>query len=210
MGLIEATGGARITNMDLTTLGFAMGSAWLSGINLYATVLTLGLLQRFQFAHLPGDLAYLGHTWVLVLAGVLYAVQFIADKIPAVDSVWDMVHTFIRVPAGAILAATAFAHFDPSVRLLALLVGGGVALSSHSAKTATRLAANTSPEPFSNVALSLAGDAATLGGTVLMVHHPVVILAVVAIAVVISILMIRWMYRAVKKLFRPGTQPSPI
>src|ERR1700761_8030730 len=101
--------------MDLTTLGFAMGSAWLSGINLYATVLTLGLLQRFQVAHLPGDLAYLGHTWVLVLAGALYAVEFIADKIPAGGSVWYMVHTFIRVPAGAILAATAFANFDPSV-----------------------------------------------------------------------------------------------
>src|ERR1700743_1395489 len=119
-----------------------MGSAWLSGINLYATVLTLGLLQRFGLAHLPGDLAYLEHTWILVLAGVLYGVEFVADKIPAVDSVWDMVHTFVRVPAGAILAATAFAHFDPSVRLVALLVGGGVALSSHSAKTATRLAAN--------------------------------------------------------------------
>jgi hypothetical protein len=194
--------------MDFTTLGFAMGSAWLSGINLYATVLTLGLLQRFQVAHLPGDLAYLGHTWVLVLAGALYAVEFIADKIPAVDSVWDMVHTFIRVPAGAILAATAFANFDPSVRLAALLVGGGVALSSHSAKAATRLAANTSPEPFSNIGLSLAGDAATLGGTFLMVHHPVVVLVLVAVAVVITILMIRWMYRAVKKLFRPATQTS--
>ena len=181
-----------------------MGSAWLSGINLYATVLTLGLLQRFQLAHLPGDLAYLAHTWVLVLAGMLYAIEFIADKIPAVDSVWDMVHTFIRVPAGAILAATAFAHFDPSVRLAALLVGGGVALSSHSAKAATRLAANTSPEPFSNIGLSLMGDAATLGGSVLMVHYPVVILALVVVAVVISTLMIHWMYRAVRKLFRPA------
>jgi uncharacterized membrane protein len=85
-----------------------------------------------------------------------------------------------------------------------LLVGGGVALSSHSAKAATRLAANTSPEPFSNIGLSLMGDAATLGGTVLMVHYPVVVLALVAVAVVISILMIRWMYRAVRKLFRPA------
>src|SRR5689334_4244431 len=110
--------------MDLGTLGFAMGSAWLSGINLYATVLTLGLLQRFEFAHLPGDLSYLGHTWVLMVAGALYAIEFIADKIPAVDSVWDMIHTFIRVPAGAVLAAVAFAHFDPDVRLIALLAGG--------------------------------------------------------------------------------------
>jgi hypothetical protein len=121
-----------------------------------------------------------------------------------------MIHTFIRVPAGAILAATAFAHFDPSVRLAAFLVGGGVALSSHSAKTATRLAANTSPEPFSNVALSLAGDATTLGGTVLMALHPAIILAVVAMAVVVSIFTVRWMYRAVKKLFRPARRPSLI
>src|SRR5690348_10484963 len=147
--------------MDLSTLGFAMGSAWLSGINLYVTVLTLGLLQRFQFAHLPGDLSYLGHTWVLIVAGVLYAMQLAADKVPAVDSVWDLIHTFIRVPAGAILAATAFAHFDPTVRIVALLVGGGIALTSHGTKTASRLAANTSPEPFSNVALSLLGDAVT-------------------------------------------------
>jgi Domain of unknown function (DUF4126) len=194
--------------MDLSTLGFAMGSAWLSGINLYATVLTLGLLERFNVAHLPGDLAYLGHPWVLILAGTLYAVQFVADKIPAVDSVWDMVHTFIRVPAGAVLAATAFAHFDPSVRVIALLIGGGVALSSHSAKTATRLAANTSPEPFSNIVLSLAGDAATVGGSVLMVHYPIVILAVVVVAVVLSALMIRWMIRAVRRLFRSADSPS--
>jgi hypothetical protein len=192
-----------LNGTDLTTFGFAMGSAWLSGINLYATVLTLGLLQRFHFVQLPGDLAYLSHTWILVLAGLLYAVEFIADKIPAVDSVWDMVHTFVRVPAGAVLAATAFAHFDPSVRLVALLLGGGVALSSHSAKTATRLAANTSPEPFSNVALSLAGDAATFGGTVLMARHPVLILALVAIAVLVSVFMVRWMYIALKNLFRP-------
>src|ERR1700684_392593 len=96
------------------TLGFAMGSAWLSGINLYATVLTLGLLARFHLAELPGDLSYLSHGWILCLAGVLCAIQLVADKIPAVDSVWDLIHTFIRVPAGAVLAATASAHFDPS------------------------------------------------------------------------------------------------
>src|ERR1700731_3147820 len=139
----------------LSTLGFAMGSAWLSGINLYATVATLGLLQRFKLVHLPGDLGYLSTWWVIALACSLYAIEFIADKIPAVDSVWDAIHTFIRVPAGAILAASAFADFDPAVRFAALLVGGGVALSSHGAKAATRLAANTSPEPFSNIALSL-------------------------------------------------------
>ena len=191
--------------MDLGTLGFAMGSAWLSGINLYATVLTLGLLQRFNLAHLPGDLGYLSHTWVLATAGFLYAVQFIADKVPAVDSFWDVVHTFIRVPAGAILAATAFAHFDPAVRLIALLVGGGIALSSHTTKTATRLAANTSPEPFSNILLSLLGDALTVGGTLLMTVHPAVLIAVVCIALLLSVLLIRWLWSALKRLFGRST-----
>lgn len=187
--------------MDLTTLGFAVGSAWLSGINLYATVLMLGLMQRFNFAHLPGDLSYVAHTWVIVLSGSLYAIQFVADKIPAVDSAWDMVHTFIRVPAGAILAATAFAHFDPSVRLAAMLLGGGVALTSHSAKTATRLVANTSPEPVSNIALSLLGDVITLGGTVLMAVHPAVILGCVIAAVLVSVVLFRVIFTRMRRLF---------
>ncbi|MDQ2839848.1 MAG: DUF4126 domain-containing protein [Acidobacteriota bacterium] len=195
--------------MDLSTLGFAMGSAWLSGINLYVTVLTLGLLQRFHVDNLPGDLGYLGHTWVLVVAAVMYVMQFIADKIPAVDSVWDMIHTFIRVPAGAVLAATAFAHFDPAVRLVALLLGGGIALSSHGTKTATRLAANTSPEPFSNVALSLLGDTVTLGGTLLMAVHPAILIGIVLIAVFLSILFFRWVLRSLKRIFRRAALSLP-
>ncbi len=194
--------------MDLRTLGFAMGSAWLSGINLYATVLTLGLLQRFGVAQLPGDLAYLSHNWVLGVAAALYGIQFIADKIPAVDSFWDVVHTFIRVPAGAVLAATAFAHFDPKVRLIAMLLGGGIALTSHGTKTATRLAANTSPEPFSNIALSLVGDAVAVGGTLLMALHPVVIIAIVVAAVAVSALVFRWIVRALKRMFRPRSTTS--
>jgi hypothetical protein len=137
-----------------------------------------------------------------VTAGVLYLIQFVADKIPAVDSVWDVVHTFIRVPAGAVLAATAFAHFDPTVRVIALLVGGGIALSSHGTKTATRLAANTSPEPFSNIGLSLLGDALTLGGTLLMAIHPAILIAIVVVAVVVSVLFLRWIMRSLRRLFQ--------
>src|SRR5262249_43000119 len=127
----------------LTTLGTAMGSPWLSGINLYATVVTLGLLERFHLVKLPGDLNILGNWWVIGLAGGMYLVEFIADKIPAVDSVWDAIHTFIRVPAGAILAASAFADFDPPVRVAALLVGGGLALGSHGTKAVTRVTVNS-------------------------------------------------------------------
>jgi len=194
--------------MDLSTLGIAMGSAWLSGINLYLTVLSLGLLQRFHLASLPGDLGYLAHTWVLVVAGALTAVQFLADKVPAVDSVWDVIHTFIRIPAGAILAAAAFAHLDPGVRIVALLVGGGIALSSHSAKTATKLAANASPEPVSNVVLGLGADAVTVGGSMLLVSHPIAMAVVVVLAVIFSVVLIRFIYRMMRKLFRPQPKPS--
>jgi hypothetical protein len=178
-----------------------MGSAWLSGINLYATVATLGLLQRFHFVQLPGDLGYLSHPWVLSAAIGLYLIEFVADKVPAVDSVWDVVHTFIRVPAGAILAASAFAHFDPTVRTLALLAGGTLALSSHGTKAATRLAANASPEPFSNVLLSLVEDGITVGASFLMAKYPLVILAVVVVGLVVSILIFGLIRRALLRLF---------
>jgi hypothetical protein len=190
--------------MDLTTLGFAMGSAWLSGINLYATVATLGLLERFHFVQLPGDLSYLSHPWVVGVALSLFALEFLADKVPAVDSVWDFVHTFIRIPAGAVLAASAFAHFDPKIRLLAFLLGGTLALSSHSAKAATRLAANTSPEPFSNVALSLVEDVITVGFSVLMAKHPVIVAILVIVALIASAVLVRFLWRALRRLFRRG------
>ena len=192
----------------LSTLGVAMGSAWLSGINLYATVVTLGLLQRFHVVHLPGGLDVLQNWWLLGLAGGLYVIEFAADKIPAVDSAWDAIHTFIRIPAGAVMAASAFAHFDPSVRLVALLAGGGVALSSHGTKAATRLAANTSPEPFSNIALSLVEDVLAVGASALMAFHPVVILAVVAVFLVFAVWFARIIWRAVRRLFRPRL-PAP-
>src|SRR5215831_20440351 len=135
-----------------------MGSAWLAGFNLYATVLTLGLLQRFQLVQLPGDLDFLSRGWVIGVAAVLYLTEFLADKIPLVDSIWDAIHTFIRVPAGAVLAASAFAHFTPAVRAVALLAGGTLALGSHGTKATVRMAANASPEPFSNFFLSLGED----------------------------------------------------
>ena len=192
----------------LTTLGYAMGSAWLSGMSLYATVATLGLLQKFHLANLPGDLSFLSRWWIIALALGLYAVEFIADKIPVVDSVWHTVHTFIRVPAGAIMAASAFAHFDPAVRTAAFLVGGGVALSSHGTKAVTRLAANTSPEPFSNIALSTAEDVATIGSSILMVFHPIVVLVIVLLFICFAAWLMPKIFRFVRGLFR-GTAAEP-
>ena len=199
--------------MDWTTLSVAMGSAWLSGINLYATVVTLGLLQKFSFVKLPGELGILSNGWVLGVAGVMYAVEFVADKIPAVDSAWDAVHTFIRVPAGAILAATAFADFDPTVKTIAMIVGGGVALGSHGLKATTRLAANTSPEPFSNIALSVGEDIFTVGATILMAISPVAILVMVVIFIILLIWLVPKIYRTLRRLMQKirswfGTAPE--
>lgn len=174
--------------MDLfSTLGLGMGAAWLSGVNVYATVVTLGLLQRFQLVRLPGELDFLSHAWVIGVAAALYLVEFVADKIPWVDSAWDAIHTFIRVPAGAVMAAGAFADFDPAVRAAALLAGGGLALGSHGAKASARLAANASPEPFSNIFLSVIEDVLTVGLAVLAAFHPMVILAVIAVFMVLLI-----------------------
>lgn len=187
--------------MDWTTLSVAMGSAWLSGINLYATVATLGVLQKFGWVKLPGELGILSNTWVLGVAGVMYAVEFFADKIPAVDSAWDAVHTFIRVPAGAILAATAFADFDPTVKTIAMLIGGGIALGSHGLKATTRLAANTSPEPFSNIALSVGEDIFTFGGTLLMtLVSPVAMLVIVIVFIILLIWLVPKIYRTLRRL----------
>ena len=184
----------------LTTLGTAAGSAWLSGINLYATVLTLGVLQRLHLVKLPGELDMLGDWRIIGLAAVLYLIEFVADKIPAVDSIWDAIHTFIRVPAGAILAASAFAEFDPTVKMAAMIMGGGLALGSHGAKAATRLAANTSPEPVSNVALSLTEDVVAFGSTILMAYFPIVMLVIVAIFLIVMIWLTPKIIRALRWL----------
>ena len=187
----------------LTTLTTALGSAWLSGINLYATVVTLGLLQRLGLAHLPGDLTVLSHGWVIALAAGLYAIEFVADKIPFVDSVWDAVHTFVRVPAGAILAASAFADFDPAVRVAALLVGGGLALGSHGGKAVTRVAVNTIA-PGAGAAVSVAEDAVAVGSTALMTFFPLVFLALLVLALIAT----AWLLPAIARA-RRRTNATP-
>jgi hypothetical protein len=177
-----------------------MGSAWLSGFNLYATVATLGLLARFHLVTLPGELGFVSQWWVIAVAGVLYLIEFLADKIPVVDSVWDAIHTFIRVPAGAILAASAFAHFHPAVRLAALLAGGSLAFGSHATKASVRMTANASPEPVSNFILSTMEDIFTIGLTALAAFHPVVILVVVLVFVVMLIWLGPKLFRAVRRM----------
>ena len=196
----------------ISTLAIAMGSSWVSGINLYACVATLGLLSRFAHLKLPGDLNVLTSWWVIGIAAALYVVEFVADKVPWVDSVWDIVHTFIRVPAGAVLAAAAFGNFDRSVQVVAFLLGGGLALTSHSTKAATRAVVNASPEPFSNVVVSTLEDILAVGSVALSVFFPALLFLVVAVGLVISALVLPRIFRFlrqvsanVRRLFAPAT-----
>lgn len=172
------------------TLTFALGAAWISGINLYATVATLGLLGRFAHLPLPGELAVLTNGWVIGIALALYTVEFVADKVPWIDTTWDMVHTFIRVPAGAALAAAAFGDFDKGVQAVALLLGGGLALSSHGTKAAVRAVINASPEPFSNIAASVAEDGLAVASVFLTAFYPVLMIVVVAGGLMFTFLLL--------------------
>ena len=151
----------------LAVLAVALAASWASGINAYAAVLVLGLAQRLGFVTLPHDLQVLGSAWVLATAGLLFALNFFADKIPLVDSLNDGLHTFVRIPAGALLAFGAADQLGPEAATIAGLLGGTLAAGSHIAKTGTRALINTSPEPFSNIAASLAEDGIVIGGLIL-------------------------------------------
>jgi len=188
-------------NEWLPTLSLALGSAWTSGINLYATVSMLGLLQKFGATKLPGGLDVLDNWWIIGVAGVLYLIEFFADKIPYVDSVWDVVHTFIRVPAGAVVAYAATNDMDASVGVIATLLGGGLAFSSHGTKAAVRMGANLSPEPVSNWVLSIVEDIIAFVGATLAVFAPVLIAIVLLVFAVFFLWFAPKVFRAVRKLF---------
>ena len=185
-----------------STLTLALGSAWTSGINLYATVTVLGLLQKFALTKLPGGLDILDNWWIIGVAAFLYAVEFVADKVPYVDSVWDVVHTFIRVPAGAIVAYSAVSEMDTSVMIIATLIGGGLALSSHGTKAALRAGANLSPEPVSNWTLSIIEDIIAFAGAILAVFAPIIIAIILIIFFFFFIWFAPMVFRAIRKLFR--------
>src|SRR5262249_51931948 len=195
----------------LSTLAISMGGSWVAGINLYATVAALGLLGRFAHLKLPGELDVLTSWWVIGVALFLFVIEFIADKIQVVDSIWDVIHTFIRVPAGAVLAATAFGDFDKSIQLIALLVGGGLALSSHGTKAATRAFINASPEPVSNIVVSLLEDVLVLVAVLLAVFLPVLVFFVIAAGLAFSFWILprvvrffQQVGRGIRRLFRPA------
>src|ERR1700719_1118489 len=186
------------------TLGLALGAGFSSGLNLYATIATLGLLPCFGVVHLPGPLQILSHPWVLGIAIALYAIEFLADKIPYVDSVWDAIHTVIRPPAAALVAYGAAGAAPPEWRWGAALLAGGVALTSHGTKASARAAANTSPEPFSNWALSFGEDVLAVWLTWMATAHPVattvIVVALLALSAFLLFHLFRFARRALQRL----------
>jgi hypothetical protein len=172
-----------VASGTLAALAIALGAGWASGLNTYAVVLVLGLGQLFGLVALPHDLQVLGSPWVLAVAALLFALNFFADKIPYVDSLNDLLHTVVRIPAGAVLAFGAADQTTPEIAVIAALLGGTLAAGSHIAKTGARALINTTPEPFSNIAASLATDALVIAGLVLAITHPITFMCLLALFV---------------------------
>ncbi|WP_150646218.1 DUF4126 domain-containing protein [Pandoraea pnomenusa] len=170
----------------LESIALGAGLSWGSGLRLYLTVFCAGMAVRLGWLHLPPSLEVLASTWVIASAGVLAAIEFFADKIPFVDSAWDAIHTFIRIPAGIVLGAAALGQMDPTVTVLAGLAGGALAGTAHLAKAGSRALINTSPEPFSNVAASAGEDVSTVGGLALAFFLPAVFLVMLLVFVVLA------------------------
>jgi hypothetical protein len=181
------------------TLGLALGAGFSSGLNLYATIATLGLLQRFGVVHLPQPLQVLAHPWIMGIAVALYAIEFLADKIPLVDTVWDAIHTVIRPPAAALLAYGAAGAAPAEWRWGAALLAGGVALTSHGTKASARAAANASPEPFSNWTLSFGEDVLAVWLTWMATVHPAATIVVVAILIVAAAFILFHLFRFLRR-----------
>jgi Domain of unknown function (DUF4126) len=189
----------------IETLGLALGAGFSSGLNLYATVATLGLLQRFGVLQLSPHLQVLAHPWVLGIAIGLYLLEFFADKIPYFDTVWDLIHTFIRPPAAALLAYSAAGGAPAAWRWGAALLAGGVALTSHGTKASARAAVNASPEPFSNWILSFGEDVLAVWLTWMATAHPyattIIVVVLVALSVFLLYHLFRFARRALQRLF---------
>lgn len=183
----------------LVTLGRTLGFSLAAGVNLYATVALVGLAARYGWVALPEQFQVFNNPWVIGAAAVLYAVEFFADKIPWVDTMWDAVHTFIRPVGGALIAVAALGEASPTVEGLVALLGGAVAAGSHATKAGARVAANASPEPFSNWALSLIEDVFVLGLGIITLKYPLIALGVSTAILLAMILAARWIWRWLRR-----------
>ncbi|MCP4128756.1 MAG: DUF4126 domain-containing protein [Gammaproteobacteria bacterium] len=188
----------------IEAISLTLGVAWAAGINLYAAILVLGYLGGTGSVELPPDLQILTDPMVMLAAGFMYCVEFFADKVPGVDTGWDVLHTFIRIPAGALLAAGMAQGLDigPAAELVALLIGGGLSATSHLTKTGSRVLINTSPEPFSNWTASIAEDLVVIGGLWASMQYPWLFV----LGLILFILLVAWLlpkiWRALKRIFR--------
>ena len=191
--------------MDVTELStliaLTLGVGWASGINLYAAVLALGMAGATGYADLPAGLEIVENPLVIGAAGLMYAVEFFADKVPGVDTGWDTLHTFIRLPAGALLAAGMFDDQSMGLELAAAIVGGGLAATSHATKAGSRVLINTSPESFSNWTASIAEDISVFGGVWLMLNQPWTFVGLLIVFLLLLVWLLPKLWRGIKVLF---------
>lgn len=189
--------------MDIVgTVAVAAGLAWASGLRLYAVLFLAGLLGRFGYIQLPDALHVLQHAAVIGAAGLMFVVEFFADKIPALDSLWDGIHTFIRIPAGALLAAYSLGDQDPAIMVAAGLLGGTLTAGTHLTKAGSRAVINTSPEPLSNWAASFSEDALVFGGLFTAFNYPILFLALIVVFVILMVWILPRLWRGIRTVFR--------
>ena len=189
-----------------TIAALIIASSFAAGLNVYATLLTLGLLARAHWIELPAGLDVLTHWWVIVVSGCMFAIEFVADKIPAFDMIWNGLHTFIRVPVAALLAYQTSSKLSPEMQILAAVAGAGIALVSHGTKTAMRAAVTPSPEPVSNIALSTTEDVMAVGVTWLATKHPLIAAGIACTLLVIAVITVRWLAKFIQKMWN---KPRP-
>jgi hypothetical protein len=200
--------------MDITqTIALTMGVAWASGINLYAAIVMLGYLSSTGNIDLPPELRILANPVVMLAAGVMYCIEFFADKVPGVDTGWDLIQTFVRIPAGAVLAAGAVGDVGTGSQLAAAITGGTLAAGSHLVKAGGRILINTSPEPFTNWFASVGEDVAVIAGLWTALHHPLLFLLLLGLFIMIMLWLLPKIWRGIRKIFvklgrladRPGS-----
>lgn len=190
-----------------------VAASFAAGLNIYATVLTLGILARTHWVALPAGLDSLGHTWVLVACAIMFAVEFVADKIPGFDVFWNVLHTAVRVPIAALIAYHASAQLSPQMQIIATGIGAAIALATHSSKTALRAVVAPSPEPISNIALSSTEDVMSIGLTWFATHHPIIAASIAVVFLAAGILaaraLLRAIHRPLRKLFGMAPEKAP-
>jgi len=185
----------------IALIAITMGVGWASGINLYAAIVMLGLMNNMGHISLPAELQVVSDPLVLMAAGLMYCVEFFADKVPGVDTGWDSLHTFIRIPAGAMLAASAVGDISPAAEIAAGLVGGSIAAGTHALKAGSRVMINTSPEPFSNWTASITEDLVVIGGLWTALYNPELFLIGLVLFIVLMVWLLPKLWRGIKRVF---------